>query len=177
MPVDADRFRAIAGSFPSGVTVVTALTSEGSPRGLATSAFCSVSLDPPMVLVCLDRDSRTLEAIRASGAFVVNVLSADRVDLARRFATKDVDKFGDVAWRPAALAKGAPVLADGAIAHAECLAAQVIKAGDHFVVIGSVEGGEARDGAPLVYFRRSYGNWASGERSGGRGRSPVRRAR
>lgn len=162
MPLDAERFRAIAGSFPSGVTVVTALTGEGTPRGLASSAFCSVSLDPPLILVCLDRDSRTLDAIRRSGAFVVNILAAGRGDLARRFATKDVDKFGDVAWRPAALARGAPVLADGAIAHAECLATQVIEAGDHFVVIGSVEGGDAREGAPLVFFRRRYGGWAEG---------------
>ncbi|HUG56576.1 MAG TPA: flavin reductase family protein [Candidatus Limnocylindrales bacterium] len=157
MPVDLDRFRSIAASFPTGVTVVTAVGEDGEPRGLASNAFASVSASPPLVLVCVDKGSRTLAAIQRAGAFVVNFLSSDAEAVARKFASKDADKFAGVAWRPSARAGGAPILTERTVAHAECLVEQAIEAGDHWIFIGRVEDGTAPDGRPLLYFKRRYG--------------------
>lgn len=159
MPVDLDLFRGIVGSFPTGVTIVTAMDTEGVPRGLTSNAFSSVSADPPLLLVCVDKKSQTLPALRSSGAFVVNFLAAGREQLSNRFASKDADKFAGLRWRPSQIARGAPILEDEIIACAECLTAQVVEAGDHYIFIGSIEGGLVRPGAPLMYFRRVYAAW------------------
>jgi flavin reductase (DIM6/NTAB) family NADH-FMN oxidoreductase RutF len=153
MPVDAEQFRRIAGSFPTGVVIVTA----PGPRGLTTNAVASVSLDPPLVLVCIDRASRTLPAIVEARAFVVNYLAEGRADLARRFAMKSDDKFDGVSWEGSRAAAGAPILRDDAIAWAECTLEQMHEAGDHVMCVGRVEEGGAPGGAPLTYFRREYG--------------------
>jgi flavin reductase (DIM6/NTAB) family NADH-FMN oxidoreductase RutF len=159
--LDAEAFRRIVGSFPTGVAVVTCLDDSGAPRGLTTNAFTSVSLDPPMLLVCIDKTSNTLPALRGARAFAVNFLAAGRDELARRFATKAADKFSGVRWEPSETAAGAPLLADDAIAWAECTLANEIDAGDHVVLLARVEGGRARDeGAPLMFFRRAYGAWS-----------------
>ena len=97
MAVDEAAFRSIVGSFPTGVVVVTAWNGDGTPRGLTISAFCSVSLEPPLVLVCVDKESRTLPAIQASARFAVNVLAEGTEELALKFATKRDDKFDAVA--------------------------------------------------------------------------------
>ncbi|MGH2451177.1 MAG: flavin reductase family protein [Candidatus Limnocylindria bacterium] len=157
MPVDFERFRAIAASFPTGVTVVTAVGEDGAPRGLASNAFASVSASPPLILVCVDKGSRTLAAIQRTGAFVVNFLGADAEAVARKFASKDTDKFAGLAWRPSARARGAPILAERTVAFAECVVEQAIEAGDHWIFVGRVEDGAVNDGRPLLYFKRSYG--------------------
>lgn len=159
MPIDTQTFRSVMGAFPTGVIVVTAIGADGAPKGLTTQSFLSVSIDPQLLLVSLDKTSRTLVAVLDSKAFAVNFLAAGREDLARRFASKDEDKFSGVVWRPSAAAKGSPVFAEDSVAYAECLVERTIEAADHLLIIGSVEGGVVLSGAPLMYHRRTYAPW------------------
>jgi len=158
-PPEADLYRRLSGSFPTGVCVVTTREPDGTPRGLTTQSFVGLSADPALMLVSVDRSSRTLEALKKSGAFVINFLEAGHDRLALRFASKADDKFTDVRWSPSARADGAPVLDEGIVAYAECRTVQSIEAGDHWIVIGSLVGGEVRGGQPLLYYRRSYAAW------------------
>lgn len=156
--MDRATFRELAGAFPSGVTIVTTVDEHGVPRGLTSQAFIALSTEPPLMLVSLDRSSRTLAALRRSGRFVINFLNAGSGDLSTRFATKADDKFAGVRWTPSA-ASGSPVL-DGAItAFAECTVVEAIEQGDHVMFVGSVEGGRVAGGAPLLYYRRTYAGW------------------
>jgi flavin reductase (DIM6/NTAB) family NADH-FMN oxidoreductase RutF len=152
----ADFFTTM-GAFPTGVTIVTTRDRTGAPRGLTCNAFSSVSADPPMLLVCLDRRSTTLEALHESGQFVVNFLAAKRGSLSDRFAGKHPDKFWDIRWEAAG--NDMPVLINDAIAYAACSVVQTVRAGDHEIVIGAVEEVQPPNGTnePLVYFRRRYG--------------------
>ena len=100
MAIDREQFFAIMSAFPTGVAIVTTLAEDGTPRGLTTNAVCSVSADPPLLLVCVDRESRTLAALEHSKRFVVNFVADGRHDLARLFASKADDKFAQVSWRP-----------------------------------------------------------------------------
>lgn len=159
MPVDRERYRALAGAFPTGVTIVSTRDTDGTPRGLTTQAFIGLSTEPPLVLVSIDRSSRTLAALRRSGSFVVNFLRAGADDVATRFASKAEDKFAGVAWRPSDVAPGAPILHESSVAYAECVVQQELEAGDHWVFVARVEGGEVKEGAPLMYYRRSYAAW------------------
>ncbi len=145
------------GAFPTGVTVVAALDAQGRPRGLTVSALCSVSADPPLMLVCLDKNSNTLPAIRHSGRFAVNYLAHGRDRIANLFASKEGDKFSGIAWQPAGNAM--PWLHQDSIALAECSVTGEVDAGDHIVVIADVDGGRVPEpgSRPLVYFRRGYG--------------------
>ena len=145
------------GAFPTGVAVVTALDGGGHARGLKCNALCSVSADPPLMLVSVDRTSTTLPAIRRSGRFAVNYLAAGREEIARLFASKEPDKFSEVPWQPAP--GGMPWLHQDAIALAECDIEQEIDAGDHVIFIGRVTGGQppAPESRPLLYYRREYG--------------------
>ena len=160
MPVDRETFAEIMASFPSGVAIVTTLDETGAPKGLTTSAVASVSAEPPLLLVCVDFTSRTLPALRAGGRFLVNFMRAGTADVCRLFASKVEDKFAEVAWR--ASASGMPLLHEDAIAWAECVTVQEVEAGDHVVLLGSVEAGApaAPGEQPLVYYRRAWGAWA-----------------
>jgi 3-hydroxy-9,10-secoandrosta-1,3,5(10)-triene-9,17-dione monooxygenase reductase component len=148
--VDQRRFRDVVGSFPTGVTIVTA----PGPAGLTTNAFTSVSLDPPLVLVCFDNGSRTLDAVRRSGSYAVNVLRKGQEDLAVVFASKRVaaEKFAEVTHTEE---HGVPVL-DDALAWIVCDDVDLVEAGDHTIGIGHVSALEATDGEPLMFFRGSY---------------------
>lgn len=146
-------------AFPSGVAVVTAVGRDGVPKGLTTRSFVSVAAAPPLLLISVDRSSRTLPAIRDSGAFVVNFLASGREDLSNLFASKADDKFERVRWIPSVAARGAPVLPDDSVAYAECLVSREIEAGDHYLVLATVEGGRFIGGRPLMYYRRSYAEW------------------
>jgi flavin reductase (NADH) len=160
VPVDRDLFVEIMASHPAGVAVVTTLDTDGTPRGLTTTAVSSVSAEPPLLLVCVDLTSRTLPALRAGGRFVVNFLREGRSELARLFASKAEDKFEAVEWRPSTT--GLPVLHADALAWAECATVHEIEPGDHVVLLGQVEDGDgaADEDAPLMYYRRSWGVWA-----------------
>ena len=159
MPVGRELFRAISGSFPTGVVIVTTRAEDGAPRGLTTQAYMGLSTDPPLMLVALDKTSRTLRALERSRAFVLNFLRAGSDDLAMVFASKSDEKFRGVSWRPCPQAKGAPILVDGSVAYAGCLVTEAVEAGDHWMFIGSVEAGERFSGAPLMYYRRTYASW------------------
>ncbi|MET9610355.1 flavin reductase family protein [Streptomyces sp. NPDC006512] len=154
VPPGAD-LKAVLSSFCTGVAVITACGSDGRPAGMAVQSFSSVSLDPPLVCFCPARTSATWPRIRAAGAFAVNILAADQEELCRRFAVTGGDKFAGVPWRPGA--GGAPLL-DGVLATVECALEDVLDGGDHLIALGRVTAPAARrDGAPLLYFRRSYG--------------------
>jgi flavin reductase (DIM6/NTAB) family NADH-FMN oxidoreductase RutF len=153
MSITQDRFRQALGRFASGVTVVT--THEaGAPIGLTVSSFASLSLDPPLVLVAIDRRVRANAAIGQTGAFAVNILTAGQEWLSRQFATRNVDRFAGVAWQPGA-ALGLPLL-DGALAQLECRLHQTLPGGDHTIFVGEVVAAELGDAAPLLYFRSAY---------------------
>lgn len=153
-----DDFRATLGRFATGVTVVTA-TAGGRDLGMTLSAFASLSLEPPLVLVCVDR-AATLHDVLAEGAvFGVNVLAAGQEALSRRFASGDpADRFAGVGYARGAL--GAPLL-EGALAWLECTVAARHAGGDHTVVVGAVaetgvREGAGREGGPLLYYRGGY---------------------
>jgi flavin reductase (NADH) len=173
VPVDRDTFVEIMASYPAGVAIVTTLEADGTPRGLTTTAVSSVSAEPPLLLVCVDLTSRTLPALRAGGRFVVNFLREGRSELARVFASKRDDKFEQIAWR--ATASGMPVLHEDALAWAECVTVQELEPGDHVILLGRVEEGvgAAEDGAPLMYYRRSWGVWKPAPRESGRREIPA----
>jgi flavin reductase (DIM6/NTAB) family NADH-FMN oxidoreductase RutF len=154
VPVDRALFFRLMGSFGSGVTVITSRDEDGVPRGFTASAFCSLSLDPTLCLICVDLTTESLPAIRATRAFAVNILAADQEELSRRFASKATDKFAGLEYREGE-ATGAPIF-DGVLAWIECRVTEILPGGDHVVVIGEVQDGDARDGEPLLYFRSQY---------------------
>jgi 3-hydroxy-9,10-secoandrosta-1,3,5(10)-triene-9,17-dione monooxygenase reductase component len=154
--VSASEFRQAMGHFATGVTVVTSIDDDGEPVGTTASAVTSLSLDPPLVLVCFDRTSLTLQAIRAHGAFVVNVLAAPQERLSANFARRGLAAAWDgVRHRPGPT--GSPRI-EGALAALECTVENRLPGGDHEIVIGRVRGVETGDesAAPLLYFRGSY---------------------
>jgi 4-nitrophenol 2-monooxygenase / 4-nitrocatechol 4-monooxygenase, reductase component len=149
----SDEFRNVIGHFATGVTVITAVA-DGRPLGTTASAVTSLSLEPPMMLVCLDRESQTGQAVAEVGRFAVNILGEGQADLARRFATKAPNKFDGVQTRPGE--NGAPLLSD-ALATLECRVVEQTTGGTHVVFFGEVESGSARGGAPLAYYRGQFG--------------------
>lgn len=152
--MDERAFRDALGRFPTGVAVVTASGPQG-PAGLTTNAFASLSLDPPLVLVCFDRGSRTLAVVRASGRFAVNLLRAGQEDLARLFAGKapHPEKFAAVTHTGD---RGVPVL-DGALAWVVCELRDLHPGGDHEIGIGAVTAlGHDPAGEPLVFYGGAY---------------------
>ena len=138
---------------PTGVTVVAALAPEG-PAGATASAVASLSLDPMLMLACMDRGSRTLLAVQAANRFGINVLAAGQEGIARRFATKaaPADKWEGIGWRDA---DGVPAI-DGALLFVCCELHDVIAGGDHVIVTGSVQGLKLGEGEPLVHHRGEY---------------------
>lgn len=153
MPIDKQEFRRVLGHFAAGVTIVTTIGDDGKPYGLTATAFTSVSLEPPLVLVCVDKRSDSHPHFHTSRVFAVNFLARDHEHLSQRFAVSGGDKFCDVETRTGTT--GAPVLAD-VLGHLECRTVDVIDAGDHTIFIGQVEAADAREGEPLLYFRGAY---------------------
>lgn len=157
MPVNDDlttRFRTAVGRFATGVCVITAHGPDG-PAGLTLNAFTSLSLDPLLVIVCLDKNSRTLAAARNTGRVAVNVLAADQGHLATGFAGKEshTDKFAGVGWSERA---GVPVL-DGVVAWFAGPVRELLPGGDHLIGVIEVEEFESGpDGEPLVFVDGSY---------------------
>ena len=143
------QFRTALGMFATGVTIVTARTQEGELVGLTANSFNSVSLDPPLVLWSLSRAAASLPAFQAGSHYAINVLGADQQALALRFASKNIDRFADVAFVDGA--GGAPILA-GAAASFECFNRSRYEEGDHVIFVGEVERCTRREGAsPLLY--------------------------
>ena len=149
----ADDFRHVIGHFASGVTIVTTEL-DGRPFGTTASAVASLSLTPPMVVVCLNRSSETGQAIHRSRAFGVNILSEDQAPLAERFATKGGDRWADVARTPGV--HGQPLL-DDALAQLECRVTEAVDGGTHTLFLAAVDDARALGGTPLAYFRGRFG--------------------
>ena len=144
-------------SFPSGVVVLTAFGQDSLPRGLTVSAFCAVSLEPPLALACIDKTSNTLPALQHAGGFTANILAAGRELLARRMATKLSDKFDGIKWRRPKSAHGGPILEEDAVAFAVCTLKETIEAGDHWILIGNViDGDHDATRSPMIFSRRGY---------------------
>jgi 4-nitrophenol 2-monooxygenase / 4-nitrocatechol 4-monooxygenase, reductase component len=148
-----DEFRDLIGRFASGVTVVTAAY-DGRQYGTTASAVTSLSLEPPMLLVALNRESATGQAISSCGHFAVNILGEGQEELAHRFAVKGERKFEGLPQVEGAC--GAPLL-EAALATLECRVTEEVTAGTHTVFLAEVDQGSARDGAPLAYFRGRFG--------------------
>jgi flavin reductase (DIM6/NTAB) family NADH-FMN oxidoreductase RutF len=153
-----DDFRRGLSHFASGVTVVTTRDAQGRPAGLTASAFTSVSLMPPLILVCVAQNAQSYPALRDSKGFVINILADDQETLSNRFASSkgnSAEKFDGVPHTAGAL--GFPLL-EGAIAHLECSTVHAYPGGDHTIFVGQVEAVQTQDGVePLLYFRGRYG--------------------
>jgi flavin reductase (DIM6/NTAB) family NADH-FMN oxidoreductase RutF len=152
-PPDPADFRAAMGMLPTGVTVVTA-AGPGGPAGATANAVCSLSIEPMLMLACLDRGSRTLLAVQAANRFGISVLHAGQEPIARAFATKvpPADKWEGVEWGER---DGIPAI-DGALAFVGCDLRDVIAGGDHVIVTGEVTGLETSEGDPLVFHEGEY---------------------
>ena len=151
--VEPALFRQLLGRFATGVTVVTTRSSSGDPIGMTASSVASVSLDPPLVLVSVDRHHEMHGALEAAPTFVLNVLAADQETLSRRFAADEPNRFGGVGFH---LNKQGIAVLDGVLAHIECEKQTAVPAGDHTVFIGLVIGGNVTDRRPLLYYRGGY---------------------
>lgn len=153
----ASAFRAALARFPSGVTVVTVRGADGADHGMTVSAFSSLSLDPPLVLACVDMTATLLPHLRHAETFGVSVLSAGQAALSARFAEQGVARFDGVAVTHA---PEGPALIDGAAAYLMCRRVAEYPGGDHVIIVGEVQRAVAGDDAPLVYALRQYGNFA-----------------
>jgi len=153
MAVTPEEFRAVLSAHATGVTVVTAV-GPGGPSGATANAVTSLSLDPPMMLACLDRGSRTLTSVRAQGRFGVNALAAGQAELARRFSAKDPEpeKWHGVEWSEH---EELPRL-EGALVWVACELRDLIDGGDHLILTGNVLEAESGEGQPLLFHRGDY---------------------
>jgi flavin reductase (DIM6/NTAB) family NADH-FMN oxidoreductase RutF len=151
--IAADDFRRVLGHFATGVTILTTCDNDARPTGLTASAFSSVSLDPPLVLICVDHKSQSYPALKERGCFAVNILSAEQQVISRRCASSRLDKFDEVPHKISDL--GLPLI-DGAIAQLECTTVSMHVEGDHTIFVGRVERARAQSGEPLLYFRGQY---------------------
>ena len=158
-----DDFKACMSNFASGVTVVTTVDQGGKPWGLTVSAFSSLSLDPPLCLVCIDRRAGSLETFRTSRRFAVNILSDKQEDISNRFASRSKDKFADTDWQPGPVL-GCPVFAD-VLTWTECEVTEILPGGDHDIFVGQLVRVEAGEGQPLLYFNGTYGDVTSRPKS------------
>lgn len=154
-----DQLRDVFGRFPTGVAVICARDTDGTEGGMTANAICSLSLDPLLVLVCFQRDARTLPIVERAGRFSISILEAGRDDLATRFASKQVAEAEKISGVPHRDESGVPVL-DAAIAWAVCTVTEKIPGGDHVIAIGSVDALGSREGDPLVWHAGGYGSLA-----------------
>jgi flavin reductase (DIM6/NTAB) family NADH-FMN oxidoreductase RutF len=156
LPIDPQTQRRILGRFATGVTVVTT-RGEGTSHGMTANAVASLSLDPPLVLVAVDRGAQMHAQLTACRCFAVNVLGEEQEQLSRRFATRGPKEFGDL--NVIVGETGAPILADS-LAWVDCRLTDVLSGGDHDIFVGQIVAGDARDGRPLLFFAGKYGRLA-----------------
>jgi len=155
MPISSDEFRRILGHWVTGVAVIGSRATDDEPCGFTANAFTSLSLDPPLVLVCVDRTGNSHDCIRETGIFSVNVLGSDSEFLARRFSAVDQgSKFEGV--RYSRKETGAPILHD-AVAWVDCRVSGEFPGGDHTIFVGEVVAAGASTGDPLIFHRGAYG--------------------
>ncbi len=152
MSLDQDAFRAVLGRFASGVTIVTVRAATGRDHGMTVSAFCSVSLVPPLIMVCIGDDSSLRAVIADASYFGVSILAANQEPLSRRFAAHG-ERFDGIGF---SRGENGVALIDGALAFMECRVVARHPAGDHTIVIGQVEAASVGDDRPLLYYRGGY---------------------
>jgi flavin reductase (DIM6/NTAB) family NADH-FMN oxidoreductase RutF len=151
--IEPDTFRSVLGRFASGVTIVTARDAAGVDHGMTVSAFCSLSLDPPLVLLCVDHAASMYELLLTHPQFGISILSSNQEAYSRRFADPDSDRFDGIAY---SRGESGVVLLEESLAHLECRATEHYEGGDHTIFIAEVEHAEPRDGRPLLYYRGGY---------------------
>ncbi len=160
-PTDSRALRNALGRFATGVAIVTAIDPDGQPIGLTVNSFSAVSLDPALVLWCLDNSSHNLEAFRRTSHHAINILALDQEELSTRFATWPVDRFAGIPWQ--AGAGGAPVF-PGCCARFEVANESAVAAGDHTIFIGRVERfSEDSAQLPLLFHAGRYAKLASAD--------------
>jgi flavin reductase (DIM6/NTAB) family NADH-FMN oxidoreductase RutF len=143
----------LLGRFATGVTVLTTRDPSGRPAGMTASSLASVSLQPPLVSVCVDHTAALHDLITAAPEFVVNILESGQEEVARRFADPHEDRFDGVGYH---VGDEGRILLDGALAHIACERFTMYAGGDHTIIVGRVVGGDAHDGHPLLYYRGGY---------------------
>jgi flavin reductase (DIM6/NTAB) family NADH-FMN oxidoreductase RutF len=154
---DPANFRRCCSKFATGVTVATALDATGAPHGLTVNSFTSVSLVPPLVLICIDYSSNVLPIFRQATHYGINILGVEQRDLSAKFAMRGQDRFDNVTWERGET--NVPLIPD-ALAQFECAVRHVVEAGDHAIFVAQVERAAHREGKPLLYFDSGYGSLA-----------------
>ena len=154
MALSSDQLRKVLGHFATGVTVVTTRRASGEPWGFTVNAFSSVSLSPPLILVCVGHSGESFQAMSEAEYFAVNFLTEDQEEVSRVFASRSPDRFDGVRHKDTA--NGAPLL-EGCLGFLECRKTAAHEHGDHTILIGEVLTGEAHGGAPLLFYQSSYG--------------------
>ena len=153
MAVEKAEFRRALGHFAAAVTVITTKLDSGDAAGITVTAFSSLSLDPPLVLICIDHRAKLHAHLKVDGFFAVNILAEDQEVCSRRFASSEPNQFREIGYTEGV--SGAPLI-QGAIANLECRITQALPGGDHTIFIGEVEATRVQEGKPLVYFRGGY---------------------
>jgi flavin reductase (DIM6/NTAB) family NADH-FMN oxidoreductase RutF len=155
MPIEKNQLRQVMGHFATDVTIITTVNKEGQLHGLTANAFTSVSLEPPLLLISVDKKAESWPAFEESKVFTVNILGDDQEALSRKFAVSGGNKFEGVAYRRGA--NGAAIL-EGALAFIECTLYAAYEGGDHSLYLGEIQEAAVREGKPLVFFRGGYRN-------------------
>jgi flavin reductase (DIM6/NTAB) family NADH-FMN oxidoreductase RutF len=151
--LDPKELRRLMGHFATGVTIITTRGADGTPYGLTANAFTSLSLDPPLCLVCVDRRAESFAHFDESKVFTVNILTSGQEELSNRFAKSGGDKFAGIETVPGH--HGAPLIAD-ALAHIECRITDTLEGGDHVIHVGRIEHLDIRSGDPLLFYQGRY---------------------
>jgi len=156
LKIEPRDFRHALSCFASGVCVITTQNRKGEELGVTISSFCSLSLEPPLVLFCLGKSTRNIDVYAESSVFVVNILAADQIDISENFASQYQNKFKDVCYVKGK--NGCPTL-PGCVATLECTLVNKYDGGDHFILVGQVTFlNTSESGSPLLRYRGSYGS-------------------
>jgi flavin reductase (DIM6/NTAB) family NADH-FMN oxidoreductase RutF len=153
MAIEPQELRRVMGHFATGVTVITTKDQGGNPNGLTANAFMSLSLNPPLVLISVDKGATCYGCFGLQNGFTVNFLSEDQEEISRRFATKGADKFADLKWQPGS--NGAAII-EGVMGYVECVITESHDGGDHTIVVGEIVNAGATGERPLLFFKGKY---------------------
>lgn len=155
MTLDQRKLRDIAGTFATGVTVLTTRDADGKPVGMTANSFTSLSLDPALVLITINKDASLYNTFMEADFFGINILSEHQEYLSRQFSRKNIDRFEGVSFETGVT--GAPLLPE-TIGFFDCAVSNIYDGGDHTIIIGEVKDGDARDKNPLVFYKGRYTN-------------------
>ena len=153
MAIDPQELRRVMGHFATGVTVITTKDRDGAPQGLTANAFMSLSLNPPLVLVSVDKGAICYACFETGNGFTVNFIAEGQEEISNRFATKGIDKFSGLQWH---LGTNGAAILDGVIGSVECNITQCHDGGDHTIVVGEILNVSANGDRPLLFFKGKY---------------------